>query len=524
MEFEVFGQLSRMRDWHHDAASDVTYPAHVHWSEVQEAGEADLKLIWEPSRFGWAIDLARAHLTLADVDAAGVFWRSFESWREQNPPNAGVNWFCGQEASVRLMSVLLAAQAMQDTVDEQRARWIQELALATGERVESNIGYARSQRNNHHVSEAVGLVTAAYVMGPGVDGDRWWALGERHLLEVVDKLIFADGGSSQYSTNYHRVFVHNLTWAVLVYRAAGREAPARVVDALRRATIFLAALVDQRSGSGWFFGADDGSKVLALSAGPHRRLKEDVHLASAVAEIECACGCALVATDGEVLSWFGLAAPATAQRPSDPEIRSFPEAGVYVLSCAETSAFIRCGSYAYRPSQDDQLHCDVWINGCNIVKDSGTGSYKQTARGLAMFDEVWDHNSPHLADIPYSPKVSRFLRARWTAGKAVHLGCDATTANGVFAVETNRHTFTRSVQVANGVVTVTDRFDDDEDFLVRWKSANTIPSVSSASGSTAEVRRLRSTYSRGYGSSDGIEVTEVTGRGEVRSTWSVGSP
>ena len=200
-------------------------------------------------------------------------------------------------AERRLVRVLLQLGVeLPLIVYQQRAGWIHVLATATGERVESNIRYARSQRNNHHASEAVGLITSAYLSGPGGVRDRWWALGELHLLEVAEQLIFADGGSSQYSTNYHRVFVHNLVWAVLMYRAVGREVPADMLGALRRATVFLAALGDPRSGYGWFFGADDGSRVLAVSDAPHRQLSDDVHLASAVAGIECGCGCDLIAT------------------------------------------------------------------------------------------------------------------------------------------------------------------------------------------------------------------------------------
>ena len=521
MEFNVFGQTSSIRHWHHDGVSNVVYRRDVHWSQVREADDADLKCVWEPSRFGWAFELVRAHHVLGDVDAAEAFWRAFESWRDQNPPNAGVNWICGQEASVRLMAVALAAQAMPDTVDQQRARWIHELATATGERVESNIRYARSQRNNHHASEAVGLITSAYLSGPGGVRDRWWALGELHLLEVAEQLIFADGGSSQYSTNYHRVFVHNLVWAVLMYRAVGREVPADMLGALRRATVFLAALGDPRSGYGWFFGADDGSRVLAVSDAPHRQLSDDVHLASAVAGIECGCGCDLRLVDSESLHWFGLGRPAATHRPGRPEVQSFADVGVHVLSCGATTVFVRCGSHTYRPSQDDQLHCDVWFEGKNIVLDSGTGSYRPTAHGLPMFDEVWDHNGPHLAGVPHSPKVGRFLRASWPTGTAIDIACDAASVEGTFVVKVNGNSFTRSVRVVDGEVRVTDRCDAKDEFVVRWKSADLVPTVLSEAESTARVRRVRDTYSRGYRSSESIDVTEVTASQEVLAIWSL---
>ena len=47
----------------------------LHWSRLERSSpEEDIKLIWEPARFGWAITLARAYAYSGDPSYARFFW------------------------------------------------------------------------------------------------------------------------------------------------------------------------------------------------------------------------------------------------------------------------------------------------------------------------------------------------------------------------------------------------------------------------------------------------------------------
>ena len=407
--FDVFGTAVSPQDWHHDPTADVRYPPDVHWSRVPEFPAVDIKRVWEPSRFGWAFDLARAHLIAPGGGAADLFWEVLDEWCAQNPPNAGVNWQCGQESSIRLMAVVAASAAMSDTIDGTRASIVRRFAHVTADRVEANIGYARSQRNNHQASEAAGLLTASLLYGEP-PGRRWRAVGEAHLKEVCDRLVFADGGTSQYSTNYHRVFVHDLLWVVRCYRVAGATPPPWLLSALGRATDYLEAIVDPVSGGGPFFGPDDGARVLPLSGRPHRHLADDARLARAVLDDVPAA-----VSQTEPAAWFGLddpSPPPSAATPG-PWSQSFPDAGLHIVGRDGARVYIRCGRQTFRPTQDDLLHCSVWSNGVDLTPDPGTQSYHPAPGEPGPLDRSSDHNGPRLAGREGMPRVSRFLWARW---------------------------------------------------------------------------------------------------------------
>lgn len=463
--FDVFGTQVTLASWHDDPRADVSYPAVAHWSDVEEFPGVDLKRVWEPSRFGWAFDLARAELALPDSGAGELFWELLDWWMQENPPNAGVNWACGQEASIRLMAVTAVAQAMAHTVTDDRATRLVTLAAVTGRRVAANIAYARSQRNNHHASEAVGLLTAGYWMGDA-EGERLFRLGERHLVEVAEELIFPDGGSSQYSTNYHRVFVQDLVWASLLYQRMGRQLPHSVDDALRRAAGFLSALVEPISGWAPFFGPDDGARVLPLDQVPHRQLAHDSHLACAVAQVPCLCGIdANASTEG--LAWFGLTAPASATpRPHGPWAATFPDMGVHLLGRGTTRVYVRCGEYRFRPTQEDQLHCDIWVDGQNIATDAGTQSYTPAPGEPGALDRPWHHNTVTINGQPHMPKVSRFLWARWAVG-SVH-DWDPSIPSAAFELRTASGTLRRRVRVGHRRVAFSDSAWPETGLQVYW--------------------------------------------------------
>ncbi len=417
-EFNVFGSSVRPSSWHHDPIYDVVYDHLPHWSQVDEFDHADIKCVWEPSRFGWAFDLVRAeHLGVSG--AGDLFWQLLEDWMQSNPPNSGVNWVCGQEAGIRLMAATIAAAAMPHTWSTGRLDRLEQLTEVTADRIFSNIAYARSQKNNHHASESVALVAAALVLPAHTRAQSWWRAGTSHLNEVASELIFADGGSSQYSTNYHRVFLHNFAWATVLSRHEGKDLGPIVANAFCAATRYLEAIMEPVSGHAPFFGADDGAELLPSFFGPHRLVGPDVQLCRAI--------CSIDQIDyrqewGEWLAWFGLTITRS-QGGSAPAVgyRHFPDMGTIVLWSGRKRVFVRCGPLRYRPSQDDQLHCDVWDGGEVVNGDPGTFSYKPAPGEPGALDSVSDHNVPCGRLNRPTPKVGRFLFARWEPGRVHEL-------------------------------------------------------------------------------------------------------
>ena len=148
---------------------------------------SDIKFIWEPARFGWAFTLGRAYHLTKNETYAEAFWKYFDVFTESNPPNMGPHWMNGQEVAIRLMALVWANQVFETAAAssaERRARLAQSVA-AHAARIPPTLIYARAQNNNHLLSEAAGLYTAARALPDHPQAGKWQRLGFKWLRLVL---------------------------------------------------------------------------------------------------------------------------------------------------------------------------------------------------------------------------------------------------------------------------------------------------------------------------------------------------
>jgi hypothetical protein len=72
--------------------------------------------------------------------------------------------------------------------------------------------YAHAQDNNHLLSEAAGLVTAALALPGHPQSSRWSRLGWSWFNRAVLSQFDEDGAYTQHSANYHRLALHLALW------------------------------------------------------------------------------------------------------------------------------------------------------------------------------------------------------------------------------------------------------------------------------------------------------------------------
>ena len=237
---------------------------------------------------------------------AEAIWQVIEDWNQANPPYDGPNWMCGQEASLRTITVLFVYGALFEhpaTTDERRALVARMVHRAVG-RVEPTLGYALSQRNNHAISEA-GFLWTASVLAPWLPGSAGLRRRAHRALDEATADQFADDGSySQHSPTYQRVALHVLLWVLTVSRATGEPAPEGVEAAVARSVPHLRALIVPGSGGQVpNLGGNDGALVFDLAPGGVSDFRPV--LATAGAASGMAGGLERGPWDEEA-AWFGL--------------------------------------------------------------------------------------------------------------------------------------------------------------------------------------------------------------------------
>ena len=456
-------EVDRPPDWHRHPFTGHVFPADVHWSELRdsEAEAGDVKDVWETARLGWLMPSVRRWAADGDERAAEQIWSVLEDWVSANPPYRGPGWMCGQETSLRAITVLFLADALRSspaTTDARRALVADLLGRSVG-RVRPTLGYALSQRNNHSISESGFLWTAA-VLAPSLpDAEAIRRRAARALTESVGDQIAPDGSYAQHSPTYQRLALHVLLWCLLVARTTGEEVPPGVVDAVGRSVGFLRALVAPGSeGRVPNLGGNDGALLFDLAGAPIGDLRPVIaHAAAATGQPS---GFGPGPWDDEA-RWFGLQPTAGGAAPPAAAIAT------HALTQGTTHAVVRAGPLAHRPAHADQLHTDVWLAGAAVAVDPG--SYRYTAPppwGNALAEEDV-HNLPRRPGVPQAVRAGRFFWRRW-AEAVVDLSA-ATPAGSVLLarlVLPDGAVLRRLVAVAPGLVVVVDQGDDPT--CVRW--------------------------------------------------------
>ena len=425
-----YGRLGWPPDFNLDPRHEIRWPVGEHWLGTARSGPPrhDLKLVWEASRLSLAYLFARAYARDGDERWAEAFWQMLDAWVEQNPPQRSVAWACGQETTFRFMAALFGAvrTLASPAATEQRLWDLAGLAWRFGRSIEANLNAALAQKNNHGISEAVGLWTIGRLFPEFPEADRWRRCGLDAITREVARQVYDDGSFVQHSLNYHRVMMDDCLWALALGRRAGESLDPGFEQRFAKATAWLAQMVDPATGRAPNYGNNDGALVLPLSTCEYLDFRPALQAAWYAVNGH---RCFEPGPWDEKMAWlFGAEAlEAPVVPPERPPSFTAPDGGYYVLRGPNSWAMARCHAYRDRAHQCDMLHLDLWYAGWNVLRDGGTYMYYAEDPWRLHFLRTGAHNTVEVDGEDQMVKGPRFLWFRWPRGR---LRCSATSADG----------------------------------------------------------------------------------------------
>lgn len=415
--------------WHLHPITRETYDREVHWSRIHDFGSGDIKWAWELGRFSFAFPLVREYRRTRNQAIPRLFWAIFRDWRASNPPNHGVHWKCGQEVALRLIAITFALRGFLSadaTTDSVVAEVTQFVALSA-ERIEANIAYALQQKNNHGISEAAGLWTAAVLFPFLRRAAHWKQLSQKLLTDQALELIYPCGSCSQHSMNYLRLILHVYTWCLGIGAAVDmtpflcgpKETVAR--SRLRAAKCFIESALDRHTGHAVRFGANDSALLFQLTdlhAGDFRPA-----LQSLAAAMKDPLPFPPGPWDDERMWLAGDGSTSelpVARHVDRPELQS-TESGRNdgLVTIRDASGFVALRvqrKFVHRPSQADLLHLDLFWRGQNVAIDPGTYTYNANPPWNMPFCKTCYHNTVMVDDADQMSRFSRFIWSHWPEG------------------------------------------------------------------------------------------------------------
>ena len=472
----------------------------VHWTEIGDfsSGVGDIKTVWELSRFDWLTTLARAYKVTGEIEYLDRLNLIFNNWIEENPLNQGPNWMCGQEASIRLMKILTTTSILD--IEESCKEGLYELVARHVDRINANIKYGVIQDNNHGTSEAAGLyIGALWLISQNYQVDKCQKLknkGRAVLEGRIDKLIQKDGSFSQRSCNYHRVVVDTMSF-VLQMMAMHREPDfsAYIVDKLTKLGEWQYKMTFGKDGQVPNYGSNDGAMIETL----HSQSYEDFRISTQLFFA--------LLLKRRIYDMIDVSEPVYWR--SDITLDQLPtydiqkplyeilDEHVAILRNSRASVFIKMPDDTFRPGNDTG-HIDMWLDGVNILRDSGSYSYNA---GVVSeeFKSVAAHNTVQFGNKEQMPKISRFLDGSWIPKSSVV----GSTENKVTDIDFkytdyNKNTHGRSVTLSEGCLIIRDTIESSSVATACFHIGETNSSIQVKIKSDGIVNNGTSKYSKFY--------------------------
>ena len=393
---------------------DVKSDAHGFLLNHRELPDgADVKLIWELSRWNQLVRLAQAAHVLGDLGCGDTCLRWMGNWLQENPPLRGWNWTSPLESGMRLIQfcwidALLRKIDLNAEVPQQR--FSTTLPKIRKEFLAPHVYYTwryrsvGSSANNHLLGELAGLILAQV---------RWPGLAEISApLEVLQdgweaevlRQFSPDGGNREQALNY-QLFSFEFCWQVREsLRSIGRRVDEKVDERLRCAALFFRTV--QVPGPAWDYGDSDSAYVTPLfqsEAGAQDEWLNWLGLPDESPVLSC---------------WLGEPPAGPASKPAEQV------GGVWTRFRDAGIAVAREEGWAYRFDQSplgygsmaahghlDALHLSVWIDGQPLVIDSGTGAYYGDPELRERLADREAHNAPVVAGVDLARRMGPFLWA-----------------------------------------------------------------------------------------------------------------
>ncbi len=424
--------LGQVPDWHYEPISGKRSPL-KHWRQFDDISTeetGDKKVVWELNRHQHFFALGAAYYLTSQEKYAERFVKHLLDWMEQNPPQQGVNWFSSLEVAFRSISWIWALNFFRNSkfLDSKTLLQVMRFLYAHGSHLEKYLSTYYSP-NTHLTGEALGLYYLGTQM-PFARAKKWRKLGEKILMEEIDRQILPDGVYFEQSTWYQRYTADFYLHFLILNQHNADESDPGIKDKLAaklQSALDHLMYITRPDGTTPIIGDDDGGKLLPLSS----RAPNDFRAVLAAAAVLFGREDYKFIAQAPAEEMFWLLGDAGVRRfdslsalsPED-ESKAFTDGGYFLMrdgwDKSDNYMVIDCGEHgalSSAHSHADALSFELAAGGKTLLVDPGTYTYHKSDELRDYFRSSSAHNTLVIDDRSSSVPAGKF---KWEKTASAH--------------------------------------------------------------------------------------------------------
>ncbi|MCS6873471.1 MAG: heparinase II/III family protein [Pyrinomonadaceae bacterium] len=393
-------------NWHYEPVSSkhILLKPWYEFKELETEDTGDKKIVWELNRHQHFFTLGVAYQLTNDEIFAETFVNHLGSWMEQNPPGLGINWVSSLEAAFRLISWIWAFHFFEKSPLFSADLFLKAIKFLQfhGYRIETYLSTFYSP-NTHLTGEALGLFYLGTQMPFLPEAEHWRRLGEKILLDQIEKQVWSDGVYFEQSSWYARYtadfYIHFLILKMLL----GEKSDLSFLKKRLQLLVDFLMYITRPDGTTPLIGDDDGGKMLPLSNRRINDFRPTLATASVLfnrGDYKFVAGKAI-----EELAWLlgdeGLKLFEAIRECEPTETSKFFEIGGYFVmrdGWDKTDNFMiidggKMGELTGGHSHADTLSIELAALGKTTLVDPGTYTYHESEAIRNYFRSTLAHNT-----------------------------------------------------------------------------------------------------------------------------------
>jgi len=419
-------EWKQVDDWLINPDSSYKYDISKHWTEIEDlSSEAgDIKFVWEKSRFSYLYDIVRYDHHF-NQDSSEFVINEVEDWIDSNPINMGPHFKCSQEISLRSLNWIFALYFYQDSHHLYESRWQKIIHTLYWQikHVYDNINFSRiCVRNNHAITECMMIYFAGLLFPFFKESTEWRKKGKQWLEEEIAYQIYDDGTFLQFSHNYQRVLVQLLTYTITLSELHKEKLSTTTYDKAIKVVEYMHHCCIGKDGQMPNYGSNDGALFFKLNDTDYTDFRPQINALYTSLTTKFLYSNDVIQEDALWLCHNHIKQEDVTIILDTKQIRTFENGGIYTIREADRSfTFFKCTRYKDRPAHADNMHLDIWMDGVNYLRDSGTYKYNTSESDINYFVGTQGHNALLVNGKNQMTKGPRFIWYNWTKQAEVHV-------------------------------------------------------------------------------------------------------